>query len=73
MCVCSLIHVWLFATQWTITHQAPLSMVSSQQEYCSGLPFPFQGVKVLRIYKFTQGKYKDKKRDGDRTLKITYI
>ena len=25
------------------THQAPLSMEFSRQEYCSGLPFPFPG------------------------------
>jgi len=29
-----------FATPWTITHQAPLSMGFSRQEYWSGLPFP---------------------------------
>ena len=34
-------HVWLFATPWTIAHQAPLSMEFSIQEYWSGLPcFP---------------------------------
>ena len=27
------------ALSWTIAHQAPLSMVFSMQEYCSGLPF----------------------------------
>ena len=26
---------------WTVTHQAPLSMDFSKQEYCSGLLFPF--------------------------------
>ena len=30
-------HVWLFATLWTITHQASLSMGFSRQEYWSGL------------------------------------
>ena len=35
--------VWLFATPWTIAHQAPLSMEFSRQEYCSGLPFPPPG------------------------------
>ena len=25
MCMLSLYHVWLFATSWTIAHQAPLS------------------------------------------------
>ena len=30
----------LFATQWTVALQAPLSMGFSRQEYCSGLPCP---------------------------------
>ena len=29
----------LFATPWTVAHQAPLSMGFSRQEYWSGLPF----------------------------------
>ena len=33
----------LFATQWTVVHQAPLSMEFSRQEYWSGLPFPSPG------------------------------
>ena len=33
-------HVSLCATLWTITHQAPLSMGFSTQEYWSGVPFP---------------------------------
>ena len=32
--------VQLFATPWTIVHQAFLSMEFSRQEYWSGLPFP---------------------------------
>ena len=36
-------HVQLFATPWTIAHQAPLSMGFSRQEYWSGLPFPYPG------------------------------
>ena len=32
--------VLLFATLWTVAHQAPLSKRFSRQEYCSGLPFP---------------------------------
>ena len=32
--------VQLFATPWTVTCQAPLSMGFSRWEYCSGLPFP---------------------------------
>ena len=35
----SLSHVWLFVTPWTVTHQAPLSMGFSRQEYWSGSPF----------------------------------
>ena len=27
-------------TAWTVTHQSPLSMEFSRQEYWSGLPFP---------------------------------
>ena len=33
-------HVRLFATSWTVAHQALLSMEFSRQEYWSGLPFP---------------------------------
>ena len=36
-------HVRIFATLWTIAHQAPLSMGFSRQEYWSGLPFPSPG------------------------------
>ena len=39
----SLNHVRLFATPWTVAHQAPLSMGFSRQEYWSGLPFPTPG------------------------------
>ena len=42
-CVCMLsrfIHVRLFVAQWTVVHQAPLSMGFSRQEYLSGLPSP---------------------------------
>ena len=35
--------VWLFATLWSIAHQALLSMKFSRQEYWSGLPFPSPG------------------------------
>ena len=34
------ISLWLFATQWTMACQAPLSMAFSRQEHCSGVPFP---------------------------------
>ena len=36
--------VQLFATLWTVTHQAPLSMGFSRQEYWSGLPCLLQGI-----------------------------
>ena len=39
----SLSRVWLFATPWTVTCQAPLSMGFSKQEYWSGLSFPSPG------------------------------
>ena len=39
----SLSHVRLFATPWTVAHQAPLSMGFSRHEYWSGLPFPSPG------------------------------
>ena len=39
---CAQLHsyVWLFATPWTVAHQAPLSMGFSRQAYWSGRPFP---------------------------------
>ena len=44
VCVCVLVfHVQLFATPWTVAHQATLSMGFSWQEYWSGLPFPPPG------------------------------
>ena len=38
----SLSHIRLFVTQWTVTHQAPLSMRFPGQEYWE-LPIPSQG------------------------------
>ena len=43
MCVCVLSHDWLLGSQWTIMHQALLSMGYPRQEYWSGLPFPPPG------------------------------
>ena len=40
-CACSVLR--LFATPWTVTHQAPLSIEVSRQEYWSGLTFPTPG------------------------------
>ena len=46
----SLSHVRLFATPWTVAHQAPLSMGFSRQEYWSGLPFP-SPKRLMKVYK----------------------
>ena len=43
----SLSRVQLFATPWTVAHQAPPSMEFSRQEYWSGLPFPSPGDRTL--------------------------
>ena len=43
MKVKSLSRVRLFATPWTVAHQAPPSMGFSRQEYWSGVPFPSPG------------------------------
>ena len=40
ICSCVLSCVRLFATPWTVAHQAPLSMRFSMQELWSGLPCP---------------------------------
>ena len=44
VCVQLLSCAWLFATLWTVAHQAPLSTRFSRQEYWIGLPFPTPGV-----------------------------
>ena len=41
MCVCSVMS--LFATLWTVAHQAHLSVGFPRQKYRSGLPFPPPG------------------------------
>jgi len=46
VCACVLSHfgrVQLFATPWTVAHQAPLSLGFCRQEYWSGLPCPPPG------------------------------
>ena len=43
VCACMLncfTRVWLFATLWTVAHQAPLSLGFPRQEYWSRLPCP---------------------------------
>ena len=36
-------HVRLFVILWTVTHQAPLSMEFSRQDYWNRLPYPPPG------------------------------
>ena len=43
MCAQLLSHIQLFATLWTVAHQAPLSLEFSRQEYWNGLPCPPPG------------------------------
>ena len=54
-CVCSqsLSHVLLFATPWTVAHQAPLSMEFPRQKYWIMLPFP---TPVAIFYFLAQGQ-----------------
>ena len=40
----SLSDIWLFATQWTVAYQTPLSVEFSRQEYWSGCRFLLQGI-----------------------------
>ena len=46
----SLSRVQLFATPWTVAHQAPPSMGFSRQEYWSGVPLPSLCL-ILELYK----------------------
>ena len=43
VCVCVCAQLCLFATPWTVGHQAPLSMEFSRLQYRSGLSFPTLG------------------------------
>ena len=62
MCMCSVVCVRLFATPWTVAHQAPLPMGFSRQEFWSGLPcpppgdLPDPGIKPLSLYVSCFGK-----------------
>ena len=44
VCVQLLSYVQLFATLWSVAHQAPVSLVFFRQEYWSGLPCPPPGI-----------------------------
>ena len=43
LCISRSVMSQLFATPWTVAHQAPLSMGFPRQEYWSGLPFSSPG------------------------------
>ena len=43
--------VWLFATPWTVAHQAPQSMEFSRQEHWSDLPFPSPWIFPTQVWK----------------------
>ena len=45
-----------FATPWTVTDQAPLSMGFSRQEYWTGLPFPSPGKLLDPVIEPTSSK-----------------
>ena len=45
-CKCELSRVLLFATPWTVAHQAPLSMGFFRQEYWTGVAISFPEVAV---------------------------
>ena len=52
VCVCLLSCSVLYDSVphlWTVAHQAPLSMEFSRQEYQSGLPCPFPGIKSVSL------------------------
>ena len=44
--------IWLFATPWTVSYQAPQFMEFSRQEYWGELPFPtpIQGLNLCHLY-----------------------
>ena len=50
VCVCVLSCVQLFATSWTLAHQAPVFMGFAGQEYWSGLPFPSPLLTVITTF-----------------------
>ena len=51
-------HVWLLATPWTATHQAPPSTRFSRQEYWTGVPLP-SPEETLRAWFTLDNKFLD--------------
>ena len=73
-------HVRLFATPWTVAHQASLSMEFSRQEYWSRLPFPTPGdlpdpgIEPTSLASAALQEYSfDTPRVGDMLLETFYI
>ena len=46
--VCVFSHFQVFASPWTVTCQAPVSLEFSSQEYWSGLSFPPLGIFLIQ-------------------------
>ena len=51
--------VRLFATQWTVPHQAPLTMGFSRWEYWDGLPFLFPKIVCMLSHWWTLSKTRE--------------
>ena len=69
VCGQSLSHFRLFATPWTVAHQAPLSMGFSRQEHWRGLPFPsphLKNIQATPTAQFQKNKWPNQKM-GQRT------
>ena len=67
----SLSHVRLFVTSWTITHQAPLAMEFSKQEYWSGLQFLSPKMDERPKQTFLQRRPTDGQEAPEKMLNIT--
>ena len=66
----SLSRVQLFASPWTVAHQAPQSMEFSKQEYWSGLPFPSPMRRTDSLEKTLMlGKIEGRRRRGQQRMR----
>ena len=66
----SLSRVRLFASPWTVAHQAPQSMEFSKQEYWSGLPFPSPMRRTDSLEKTLMlGKIEGRRRRGQQRMR----
>ena len=78
----SLSHVWLYVTLWTVSHQAPLSIGFSRQQYWSGCHSLLQGVfltqgsKLCLLWSWIAGRLyplSHQKEDKNYYLKSVFI